>query len=196
MASNVAEIDIWNMALDMLHEAPVSSPSEDTGVRLWFSRNFAHTRDSELRKFAWNFALSRIQLAASVEVPAWRWRYKFELPGDCLRMMALRQAGALNGALIPFELEGGAILTDATAPLKLRYIRRVTTTGLWDTLFVDVVAARLAAKLAHWLTGKSSHAQIAEQNYAQTLREARRIDALEQFQEDLDQNNVIRVRGL
>ncbi|MCR9238755.1 MAG: hypothetical protein NXI17_18975 [Alphaproteobacteria bacterium] len=195
MPSSVAEIDIWNMALDMLHEAPVSSPSEDTSVRLWFSRNFGQTRDSEMRKFAWNFALVRVQLAASVEVPAWRWRYKYELPGDCLRMMALRQDGALNGTLIPYELEGEAILTDAIAPLKLRYIKRVTTTGLWDTLFVDVVAAKLAAKMAHWLTGKSSYAQIAEQTYQQTLREARRIDALEQFQEDLDQNNIILVRG-
>lgn len=195
MPSSVAEIDIWNMALDMLHEAPVSSPSEDTSVRLWFARNFGQTRDSEMRKFAWNFALVRVQLAASVEVPAWRWRYKYELPGDCLRMMALRQDGALNGTLIPYELEGEAILTDAIAPLKLRYIKRVTTTGLWDTLFVDVVAAKLAAKMAHWLTGKSSYAQIAEQTYQQTLREARRIDALEQFQEDLDQNNIILVRG-
>lgn len=195
MPSSVAEIDIWNMALDMLDEAPISSPSEDTSVRLWFSRNFAQTRDSELRKFAWNFALARVQLAASVEAPAWRWLYKYELPGDCLRMMALRQDGALNGTLIPYELEGEAILTDAIAPLKLRYIKRVTTTGLWDTLFVDVVAAKLAAKMAHWITGKSSYAQFAEQNYQQTLREARRIDALEQFQEDLDQNNVILVRG-
>lgn len=195
MASSLAEIDVWNMALDMLHEAPVSSPSEDTSVRLWFSRNFGQTRDSEMRKFAWNFALARVQLAANVEVPAWRWRYRYELPGDCLRMMALRQDGALNGALIQYELEGDAILTDAPAPLKLRYIKRVTTTGLWDALFVDVVAAKLAAKMAHWLTGKSSYVQIAEQIYQQTLRDARRIDALEQFQEDLDQNNVIMVRG-
>lgn len=149
MPSSVAEIDIWNMALDMLHEAPVSSPSEDTSVRLWFTRNFGQTRDSEMRKFAWNFALARVHLAASVEAPTWRWRTKYELPGDCLRMLALRQDGALNGTLISYELEGEAILTDAVAPLKLRYIKRITTTGLWDTLFVDVVAAKLAAKMAH-----------------------------------------------
>nr|WP_306267623.1 hypothetical protein [Pararhizobium sp. IMCC3301] len=195
MPTSVAEIDIWNMALDLLHEAPVSSPVEDTSVRLWFSRNFAQVRDSELRKFAWNFALARAQIAASAQAPAWRWAHKYELPGDCLRMLALRQNGALNGALIAYELEADAILSDAGAPLKLRYIKRVTTTGLWDPLFVDVVVARLAAKLAHWLTGKSSHAEIADRMYQQTLREARRIDALEQFQEDLDQNNVIRVRG-
>ena len=67
MPTSVAEIDIWNMALDLLHEAPVSSPVEDTSVRLWFSRNFAQVRDSELRKFAWNFALARVQIAASAE---------------------------------------------------------------------------------------------------------------------------------
>lgn len=195
MPTNVAEIDIWNMALDLLHEAPVSSPAEDTSVRLWFTRNFATTRDGELRKFAWNFALARKQIAASVEAPAWKWSYKYDLPGDCLRMLPLRHNGALNGTLIPYELEGDAILSDARAPLKLRYIRRVETVGLWDPLFVDVVVARLAAKLAHWLSGKSSHAQIAEQIYERTLREARQIDAIEQYQEDLDQNDVIRVRG-
>lgn len=193
--STTAEIDVWNMALDMLHEAPVSSPTEDTGVRLWFSRETAPTRDSELRKFAWNFALERASVAASVDVPAWQWSFKYDLPGDCLRMMALRQNGAINGTLIPYELEGGAILTNATAPLKLRYIKRVETVGLWDALFVDVMAAKLASKMAHWLTGKGSFAQLAEQNYQQTLREARRIDAIEQYQEDLDQNDVIRVRG-
>ena len=56
-------------------------------------------------------------------------------------MLALRQNGALNGTLIAYELEADAILTDASAPLKLRYIKRVTTTGLWDPLFVDVVVA-------------------------------------------------------
>lgn len=193
--STTAEIDVWNLALDMLHEAPVSAVDEDTAVRLWFSRNFDQTRDEELRKFAWNFSLARVELAASVEAPAWHWSYKYELPGDCLRMMELRQGGAINGTLIPYELEGNAILTNQQAPLRLRYIKRVTTVGLWDTLFVDVMAAKLASKMAHWITGKGSFAQLAEQNYQQTLREARRIDAIEQYQEDLDQNDVIRVRG-
>ncbi|MCR9239691.1 MAG: hypothetical protein NXI17_23720 [Alphaproteobacteria bacterium] len=195
MPSSLAEIDVWNLALDMLHEAPVSAVDEDTSVRLWFTRNFAQTRDSELRKFPWNFALERASIAASVDTPAWHWSYKYELPGDCLRMMPLRQAGALNGTLIPYELEGDAILTNATAPLKLRYIKRVETVGLWDALFVDVLAAKLASKMAHWITGKGSFAQLAEQSYQQTLRQARQIDALEQHQENLDQNNVILVRG-
>jgi hypothetical protein len=193
--ATTSEIDVWNLALDMLHEAPVSAVDEDTSVRLWFSRNTAPTRDSELRKFAWNFALARAEIAASVDEPAWHWSYKYDLPGDCLRMMALRHNGAINGTLIPYELEGGSILTNQTAPLKLRYIKQVTTVALWDPLFVDVMAAKLASKMSHWLTGKGSFAQLAEQNYQQTLREARRIDAIEQYQEDLDQNDVIRVRG-
>ena len=195
MPSSLAEIDVWNMALDMLHEAPVSAPTGDTAVRLWFTRNYAQVRDSELRKFAWNFALARITIAASVDAPAWRWSYKYDLPGDCLRMMPLRENGALNGTLLSYELEGDAILTNQSAPIKLRYIKRIETVGLWDALFVDVVAARLASKMAHWLTGKASFAQVADQSYRQTLQEARRIDAIEQFQENLDQNNVIRVRG-
>lgn len=195
MPSSLAEIDVWNMALDMLHEAPVSAPTEDTAVRLWFTRNFAQVRDSELRKFPWNFALARATIPASVDAPAWRWTYKYELPGDCLRMMPLRENGALNGMLLAYEMEGNAILTNQAAPLKLRYIKRIETVGLWDALFVDVVSAKLASKMAHWLTGKASFAQQADQAYQQTLREARSIDAIEQYQEDLDQNDVIRVRG-
>lgn len=195
MPSTLSEIDVWNLALDMLHEAPISAVDEDTSVRLWFSRNFDQTRDSEMRKFAWNFALERVELAASVDAPAWKWTYKYDLPGDCLRMMALRASGAINGTLTPYELEADSILTNASAPLRLRYIKRVTAVTAWDSLFVDVISAKLASKIAHWLTGKGSFAQLAEQNYQMSLREARRIDAIEQYQEDLDQNDVIRVRG-
>lgn len=196
MASTASRIDIWNMTLDLLEEAPLTSLQDGTPVANWLDRNYETSRDGELRKHPWNFALTRAQLAADAEAPAFGWARRFTLPGDCIAVKPLTVSGLQNGAPIPHEVEANRILTDAAAPLAVRYVRRVTTEGEFDPLFVEVLVAKLAFKMAHWLTGKSSFAERMLGFYREALSAARLADALESTYPTAVADDVIAVRSL
>lgn len=194
MASGQSEVDISNFAMDILEEEYITSLSQDTKAARWLNRNFAQTRDAVLRAHPWNFAMERTTLLADSTDPAFGWTYRYAVPADCLRPMPLTQNGKLNGAQYPFEYEGGYVLTDATAPLKFRYIKRETDPAIFDNLFIEALSARLAAKAAHLITGKASQQENALKIYTAAIAEARIIDGLEGTPEAVLDEDVLDAR--
>jgi hypothetical protein len=178
MPSGLSEVAIFNMAFDLLDEEVAVSPDDDRAAVRWMKRNFGPTRDALLELHPWDFALGRVILPAMSEAPAFGWQRAFAEPADCIRILPLTGDGELDGAPVPHEVEGGAILTDAPAPLKVRYIRRITNPGLFSPLFAEALAARLAAKGAMWMTGKQSYVERLEVTQEKLLRQARLAMAL------------------
>ncbi len=175
----LSEVAVYNMALDMLEEGPVTAPSEDSRAARLLNRNYAQTRDEVLRAHPWNFALTRAKLPALAEAPAFGWQRAFHLPSDCLRILPVFQGGGFDAKPIAHEIEGRQILADEPPPLPIRYIRRVVDPGRFDALFGRALAARLAVYVGHVITGKQSYIDRVGRIYEETLIEARRIDALE-----------------
>ncbi len=175
----LSEVAVYNMALDMLEEGPVTAPSEESRAARLLSRNYPQTRDEVLRAHPWNFALKRTRLPALAEAPAFGWQRAFHLPSDCLRVLPVALGGGFNARPIPHEIEGSHILTDEPAPLAIRYIRRVSDPGRFDALFARALAARLAVYVGHVITGKQGYIERVGRIYSETLMEARRIDSLE-----------------
>lgn len=173
------ETDLCNMALDVLKEAPIDSIEDNRPIARWLKRNFYVTRDSVLAAADWNFAIKRATLSADSTAPAFGWEYAYTLPSDCIRIIPLTCAGEIEGRPIPHEVEGGKILTNASAPLKLRYIYRNENYGLYPASFQEALAGRLGMKMAHWLTGKQSYAQIANSMYNDALSRAWTLDAMQ-----------------
>lgn len=173
------ETDIANMALDVLKEAPISSLEDGRPIAKWLKRNFAVTRDSVLSEANWNFALKRVSIAQDVDAPAFGWDYAYTLPGECLRVIPLTSDGTFEGTPIEHEVEGGKILTDESGPLKVRYVYRNENYGSYSATFQEALAGRLAMKMAHWLTGKVSYAQIAQSMYQDAIKKAWLVDAIE-----------------
>lgn len=196
MPSTASRIDLYNMTLDLLEEVPVTSLTDGNPATNWLNRNYETARDGELRKHTWNFALARASLAADSAAPPFGWLRQYTLPADCLAVKPLTAEGKQNGALVPYELEANKILTDALAPVKLRYIRRVGDEASFDPLFVEVLVSKLAFKMAHWLTGKRSFAERALTIYRDTLSAARLADALESTFPDVIADDVIAIRSL
>ncbi|MEX3008358.1 hypothetical protein [Hoeflea sp. TYP-13] len=195
MTSAMTVTGVCNMALDILHEGPISSIEDDEPNARRFKRNFDALRDAFLAAHPWNFAVSRVSLPADATAPAFGWDYRYLIPGDCLRLLPLKCDGEFDGANIPHELESGFLLTDEKAPLKIRYVRRVSELGLWTPLSVTAFAAFLAANLAHAVTGKASYAQFAADRFQSELKRAKRVDGLQGSLERADTNDVIAVRG-
>lgn len=169
--------DIANRALDILKEAPISSIEDARPIAMWLKRNFDVTRDALLEESEWNFALKRASLPASSTAPAFGWQKQYQLPGDCIRVIPLTADGSFEGTPVPFEVEDGKILTDAEAPLKVRYVYRNENYAAYPATFQQALSAKLAMKMAHWLTGKSSFVQIAEGMYRDAMSKAWLSDA-------------------
>jgi hypothetical protein len=172
----MSETAIMNMALDLLEEQPILAGDDDTATVRWMNRNFGPIRDALLRQHPWNWALARASLPASLDAPAFQWARQFELPPGCLRVLPIFDQ---YGRPWQFEIEGRRILTDAGAPLQIRYVERVTDTNQWDPMFVQVMAAALAYRMASWLTGKLGYRDRIKQELRELLIQAQMVDALE-----------------
>ena len=119
------------------------------------------------------------------------WVYRYPIPSDCIRMLPLRQNGSFEGRLIKHEIEDGYILTDTGTSLQSRYISKFTDALRFDPLFKEALAARMAAKLAHWLTGKISASDAMAKAYNTAIEKARLADSLEGSDERPADDDVI-----
>lgn len=191
----MSQTSIMNMALDLLEEEPMLSPDDDRPAVRWMNRNYLPVLDSLIEGHPWNFALKRASIPALAEAPAFGWRYAFQLPSDCIRVMPLTYAGHRNGPSIPYEMEGRQILTDAAAPLRIRYLRRVTDMATMSPSFVQAFAASLAFRSANWITGKQSYAQALKDEAARLMATAQSIDSLSGTPEEPEDDSWVSGRS-
>lgn len=171
--------DICNLGLDVLKEATITSLDETRPIAMWCKRNFPTTRDALLERADWNFAIERFQLSADGAAPAFGWSYQYTLPPECLRVIPLTHDGTYEGRPILHEIEGRKILTDAAAPLNVRLVVRSENYDAYPATFVEALSARLAMKMAHWITGKSNYVQVAQGLYKEAMDAAWLSDAIQ-----------------
>ena len=183
MGSLNTKIMIWNMALDLLREQPLAATSDEKATAKWLTRNYDQQRDYLLERLPWKFALDRDEIAADATAPAWGWSYRYLLPTDALRIIPLTRDGSWSGPLVPYEIEGSYILCDFSGPLRLRYVNRITNEGSFSNAFCEVLAARLATKMAHWMTGKASMVDQLRGIYTTTFDEVKDTEAVQRAAE-------------
>lgn len=179
MASLVSKEEIANMALDYIKEAPLASFDEGTKRADWFLRNYEQFRRSTLISplIPWGFATKYWNIPQAPDAPDGPWSYQYKRPADLLRMEPLRIDGNREGSRVPFEIVGNYILTDYNAnPLIIKGRANITNAGEFTAQFVDVLALRMAVKLAHFITGKNSLRQELRDSLADVLDVARTIE--------------------
>ncbi len=174
-----SEIEVMNRALDFLREAPIASIDENRLPARWMKRNFPAVRNQVANMHIWKFMMQRATLAADPTPPAWEWSYQYRKPTDCLRVLPLRHEGKMDGILIPHQVEGDFILTNAPAPLRIRYLKLETNVAKWPATFINAVAAKLAEELAPQLTGKQSAAGDMKVKFSEYMTMAASIDSAE-----------------
>lgn len=184
-------VDIVNRALSRLGCRRITSidpPDDDKGARA-AADAWPMVREEVLRAHPWNCVTTRAALAASSTAPEWGFAYAYPLPADWLRTL---EVDADN---YPWITEGLSILTDATAPLNIRYIRNETDTEQYDAHLVNVMVARLAMDLApEMVEADLGTKQLLRREYETSLFTARHIDAVEQSPPDLADDEWITVR--
>lgn len=181
-----SQVEICNQALTKAGAARIVSLLDDTESARVLSAIYNVKLEAELAAQPWTFAIKRAQIPASSTAPVFGWGYQYPLPADYLAMVEVGEnytfydtdAGAL------FQIEGSeagtVIATDQGSPLNIRYVRKVTTPGLYPALFVEAFACRLAAEICERITQNLSKRQLAWDERKQAIREARRVNAIEQ----------------
>lgn len=189
----ISEVSIASSALRRIGDDPITSLSDDSERARLMNALYETTRDAVLRAHRWNCATARASLPALATAPAWEYERQFALPNNpyCLRVLTTE---AYDVDKTPFVIEGRNILTDAAAPLKIKFIARVTDPTQYDALLVEALIARLAAEAAYAITGSKSAAETQFQLYQLKVREAMAYDGLEGTPEELESNQLVDVR--
>lgn len=176
----VSETAICNLAGSTLDEVPLASINDDTVWGRFCARNYAQVRDEVIRSHPWSCLVTRAALSADISAPAFGWAYQYTLPTDCLRLLPLRNSdGYWNGQPMRYELESRKILTDAAAPLYIRYVRGDNDTTKFDPHLVRVIAQSLALYGAQRITGKGSYVNKAGEFLSGAMQQAYLSNALE-----------------
>ncbi len=177
-----SSVQICNLALTKLGAARITSLQDNTKQARALNAIFEQVRDAELAAHPWSFAIKRAEIPASSTAPAFGWAYAYPLPSDYIKLVQVGDTFAFydsgdDGAL--FDVEGGAVVTDEGSPLQIRYVYRVTNSGLFPALFDQSFACRLAAEVAEELTQNLSKRQQAWEERTQAIREAKRANMIE-----------------
>lgn len=170
MASS--EVQICNNALIKLGADTITSLSDDTKPARLCNKMYSIVRDDLLRSHPWNFAIVRSGLAQLSATPAFGYSYQYQLPGDCLRVLRIKDTNA------EYRIEGRKLLTDENT-VNLIYIKKVTDVTQFDANFADLVALKLASELAYNITNNASLSQGMVDLFERRLRRAKMNDAQE-----------------
>lgn len=176
-----SELSAANAALAHLREGPLASLDENRPAARHAKAHFADIRDAALRSHPWNFATTPVTPARDPAAAAGAFSKTYPLPANCLRVVSVDGLDEDSWAV---ETRGGVeddtapvvpvLSTDVDAPL-VRYVRRVGEVALWDPLFLEVFALKLASRLAP-LLGQPEAADDLDARAERKLGTARRVN--------------------
>lgn len=167
------QIDCCNSALQRVGATTITSLTDNSPEARACVVAYDSNRRSELRKYNWNFAVTRVILTPDTVAPLFDYEYAFTLPTDCLRVLRP------NDVDLDWKIEGRKILSNDGATLNLRYVADVTNEALFDSTFYDVVSAALAVDLCERLTQSNTKKQLLMAEYKDLVNMARRVNAIE-----------------
>lgn len=185
-------VSLCNQALVLIGDQTITDLTDDNDRARTANLFYSPTRDAVLRAHPWAFAKKRVALVREVAVPTFKWKYQFILPTDplCLRVLEIDEDVP---GYIPWVVEGGKFLCNETTA-KILYTAQITDTTLFDSLFTDALAARLAVAFGVALTKQKTLVDLAEKIYEVKIQEAKSIDSMEGTQPSIYSPDLLNVR--
>jgi hypothetical protein len=175
MAAN--DVSICNLALQKLGAARIVSLTASDHNAKSVNACYEALRDREMRTYYWNFAKKRATLAPSAVTPDFTYTYAFPVPTDFLRLIKPARLG------LDWHLEQHegvlSILTNDGDTLEVRYIAKVTNPALFDPMFVEMLACKIAWHVCEDITQSNTKKAAIAQEYVELKAEARRTNAFE-----------------
>jgi len=145
------KLSLYNGALALLGETPLSSLSEDRPARYWLDRAFdSNIIDYCLEQSLWNWATRTKEITASTTIiPSYGPSYAFEVPNDFKGVVSIWIDPNFKVPLEDYIIEAGVIYTDIDT-IYLKYVSNAPTYGgnlaRFPETFSKYVEARLAGE--------------------------------------------------
>ncbi len=171
-------LSICNIALSKLGESPIIAidPNGPPAARLCYL-HYHPVRREVLTANRWSFATKRATLSSPAnEEPDGTRSLPHALPPDCLRVLEVNSPC--------WTLRGRSIYCPAPT-LRLLYIADEEDCSLFDPLFTEALATRLACKLCIPLTSSSTARQALTEEYQRiALPQAAHFNAVQAHSND------------
>lgn len=166
----VSEVDICNAALIRIgSEAQITELGQAGREGAVCEILYPIARDSVLALHTWNFAIKRDTLTRDANAPEFEYLYKYLLPSDYIAAVDVYNSSS------EWKEEDSRILSN-DASISLKYIAKVTSTGKFSPLFVDVLITYLAMSLAKVISGSTASVDDLRSELNQKLVVAKRRD--------------------
>lgn len=193
----VSETHICNMALSWLGEDRISSMEETSTPAEYCRDNYPFARDAALEEHAWTFATDRAA-STTADLDAFGTSYMHNIPLDWLSVKRVycTISGANPDNWTPLEgwrREGRFILA-SQATIHMWGTKRVVDTGYFSTLFINAVAARLAAQIATGVTENPQLEQMMWAKYRAFLADAAARDGVQGTRERIRSSRLTDAR--
>ena len=152
---------------------------------------FDQALEETLRTYKWNSALKRSQLSRLTEAPAFKFKYKYQLPSDCIRVMNVYDKADAYDDRTQWVVEGRTILCDYEN-VYLCYVSKPDDVSQLDAFLTRAVIQNLAIKLSVPMQLD----QVMQNNLIQEYEEvvlpaARSVDTLENKYWEMEESDFI-----
>ena len=193
MASSIV---ICNMALGFLGQDAITNLLEPQNKpEQLCAQYYDVARLALLEEAQWSFAMRRVVVEGEVAAPEWGYGNAHSLPGDVIRVLFVGlQEDERKYTQFDWRFEEGKILTDQNK-IFVRYTGDVTDTTRFSPLFVQCLAARLAADMCIAITENRSLKDQLTREYEGKLQMAVTMDSMQGRSEKLKTGRLISQRG-
>lgn len=166
-------VGICNRALAKIgDEISITSIDDGSKAARYCKLLYADVRDYLLRSYPWRFALKQWRLSPKDEKPTFGFEYAFQLPGECLSVW--RAENPQND----YAVIGRTVHADETV-FGFIGCARIEDPSLFDAMFSEALALRLAYELVPALAGDLNLKNLLIQEFQARVKEARRASAIE-----------------
>jgi hypothetical protein len=167
----VSEVSICNQALMWLGQDAITSLQDNAKTAEWMRNNYPFIRDAVLESRMWTFATARY-VSTTADMTEWGDWYVHGIPPDWLSVFRCYRQGSIYDPIpIEYRVEGGKVIVPYDT-VWMWGVQGVTDTGKFTPLFVQALAARIAADAAAVFT---ENRQLASDMW--TLSEVKLRDA-------------------
>lgn len=197
MSAPATPVDVCNLALDRLGQAPIASilapasPSEDV-----CARQYDQTRRECLREFIPNFARKSALLTTVTDPPTdFDFSNAYLLPNDFVRLLKIGDRVLFGGAVpaLFYTLADNLLYCDGATTqsvldnegnpvtgLPIRYVYDAITVPKFDSLFLKVLKLQLASNCAYKFTLKSGLKKDLDEELKNARNQAAAVSGQEQ----------------
>ncbi len=176
MPLSVDKVTIGNLALDAIGVSDnIESFTENSKAARVVRRHYEFSRIKALEAFPWPFSTIRLVLSTHGDDAPTDWAYRYQYPANCVAAQKIINPFGDAADAVPFKIqmsengETKSILTDMDDAC-LEYTFDQENTTLFTAHFVDLLAQKLAGRIAMPMTAKRSIKQAAESEFRSLMR--------------------------